>query len=189
MDTALRDRLHQALWPVTPVTPATADERLSVWAVLDGARDPRIHAALFESRLEVRCLFAGRLTRELEMAAPQLVELLPGHRLTLRLLDEGWGQSWGIFVRVADPANLRPHLRTLLRVQDEAGKKMLFRYYDPRVLRAYLPTCTPDELRQVFGPMDSLLVEAEGGSGLIEFRRRNGLLQRKLLVQAETQPG
>ena len=179
MDAQHRDRLQQALWP------AGATPALSVWAVLDGARDPRIHKALFESRLEFRCLFAGPLERELELAAPQLVELLPGHRLTLRLLDEGFRESWGILLRIADPANLRHHLRTLLRVQDEDGRKLLFRYYDPRVLRVYLPTCTPDELRQIFGPVDSLLCEGEGGE-LLEFRRRNGLLHRSAIAAPET---
>ena len=178
MDATRRERLQQALWPSGAARP------LGVWVVLDGARDSRIHLALLESRLEYRCLFAGPLTRELEMAAPQLVELLPGHRLTLRLLDEGWGQSWGIFLRIDDPANLRPHLRTLLRVQDEDGAKMLFRFYDPRVLRVYLPTCTADELRQMFGPIDSLLCEGDGGE-LIEFRRRNALLHRSALVMPE----
>lgn len=178
MDAAQRDRIRQALWP------AGATPALGVWALLDGARDERIHRALLDSRLEYRCLFAGPLARELEMAAPQLVELLPGHRLTLRLIDEGWGQSWGILLRIEDPANLRHHLRSLLRVQDEAGSKMLFRFYDPRVLRLYLPSCTPDELRQMFGPIDSLLCEGEG-SELIEFRRRNALLQRQALVMPE----
>jgi hypothetical protein len=48
---------------------------------------------------------------------------------------------------------LRHHLRTLLVVKSWSGERMLFRYYDPRVLRAYLPTCTSDELRTVFGPV------------------------------------
>ncbi|CAD5367190.1 conserved hypothetical protein [Rubrivivax sp. A210] len=186
MDTAIRERLQQALFPSGSSLGTTRS--LSVWAVLDGARDPAIHRALFESRLEHRCLFTGRgglLSRELELAAPQLVELPPGHALGLRLLDEGWGQSWGIWLRIADPSNLRHHLRTLLRVQDEDGQRMLFRWYDPRVLRLYLPTCTPDELRQFFGPIDSLMLEAEGGAGLIEYRRHNGLLQQRRLSLAE----
>ena len=181
MDAARHDRIQAALWP--PAAPGARP--LGVWAVLDGARDPRMHVALIESRLEYRCLFAGVRSRELEMASPQLVELLPGHRFTNRLLDEGWGQSWGIFMRIDDPANLRPHLRTILRVQDEAGKKMLFRYYDPRVLRVYLPTCTPDELRQVFGPVDSIVIEGDGGAELLDYRRRNGLLHRSVVPVPE----
>ena len=38
---------------------------------------------------------------------------------------------------------------------------MLFRYYDPRVLRAFLPTCTRDELRTVFGGIECFWIEGE----------------------------
>jgi hypothetical protein len=33
---------------------------------------------------------------------------------------------------------------------------LLFRYYDPRVLRVYLPSCRPSELETVFGPVVSV---------------------------------
>jgi hypothetical protein len=85
--------------------------------VLDCARDPAIYRLLLESRLEFLCLYSGKLPRELELVAPHIVELLPGHHFTQRLLDEGWGRAWGIFVRIADPTALRSNLRKLLRVQ------------------------------------------------------------------------
>lgn len=62
----------------------------------------------------------------------------------------------------------------------------MFRYYDPRVLRVYLPTCRPDELRTVFGPIRSYLVEGEDGS-LIEFEfDGNVLTQRQIVLAAES---
>lgn len=162
MKAELRERVLQALWP--------ADARSSVWAILDCARDPRIYLALIESRLEFRCLYSGRLPRALEMVAPHLVELLPGNRLTQRLLDDGWGRSWGVLLQIDDGTDLRHHLRKFLKVQDEAGRRLLFRYYDPRVLRAYLPTCRSDELRQVFGPVQRYLAESEDGDALLGWR-------------------
>jgi hypothetical protein len=169
-----RDAIEGVLWPL--------GERVgpSVWMVLDGARDPKIHHALLESRLEYRCLYSGRLPRALELAAPQLVELLPGHRLTTRLLDEGWGRSWGSLLRVSDPSNLRHHLRKLLKVRTEDGRRLLFRYYDPRVLRLYLPTCTVDELRQMFGPVSAFFTESEDGAGLLEFAFDGRALKRRV---------
>ena len=157
-----REAIEAVLWPAG--APAG-----SVWAVLDLARDRRIGAALIESRLEHLCLYAGRLPRELERVAPHIVELLPGHRLLDRLFGEGWGQSWGVFARLPDPTVLRGHLRRFLKVQDEAGRRLLFRYYDPRVLRAYLPTCRADELRQVFGPVQRWWAENEDGTSLLGF--------------------
>lgn len=164
MDAATRESITAALWPAGGRYPR------SVWALLDLARDHRIRGILLESRLEFLCLYAGRLPRELEVVAPHMVELLPGHRLVHRLLEEGWGHSWGVFVTIQDPTNLRRHLRRLLKVRDEAGRSLLFRFYDPRVLRAYLPTCRTDELAQVFGPIASYLTEGEDGAAFIEFR-------------------
>lgn len=163
IDPALRDRVIEELWPSSP-------SGTSVWAILDCARDDRIFQALRASRLDYLCLFSGPLSREVEAAAPHLIELGPKYSFTPKLIEMGWGNSWGVFLRIDDPSRLRPHLRSFLRVTDEAGNVLFFRYYDPRVLRAYLPTCRPEELRTVFGPIASYLVENEDGSGLIEYQ-------------------
>ena len=169
---ARRQQIESLLWP-------SGAAGGSVWAVLDLARDRRIHAALLESRLEFLCLHAGRLPRELELAAPHIVELLPGHRLLDRLFGEGWGQSWGVAARLADPTALRRHLRKFLKVRDEDGRSLLFRWYDPRVLRTYLPTCTPDELREFFGPLDAWFSESAAGAAMVEHRFDGRVLRRR----------
>ena len=154
---------RQRLWPAGAAA-------ASVWAVLDLARDPRIYALLLESRLEFLSLYSGRLPRELERVSPHMVELLPGHAFTARLIEQSLGMSWCVFMRIDDPTALRPHLRKLLKVRAEDGRTLIFRWYDPRVLRAYLPTCRPDEQRAFFGPMTSMWAEGEGGRSLLEFR-------------------
>jgi hypothetical protein len=140
-----------------------------VWGVLDCARDPRIYRALLESRLEFRCLYSGKLDRLLEMNAPHLVELFPTNRLIHTWIDEGWGQSWGIFIRIADSSNLRHHLRKFLKVRDPQGRMLLFRYYDPRVLGVYLRSCNDVELLQFSGPIHSWCAETENGA-LLEWK-------------------
>lgn len=170
-----RAQILQALWP------EGAQSGLGVWAVLDCARDPQVYLALLESRLEFRCLYSGALPRELEMVAPQLVELSPTSRLMGRWLDAGWGRAWGLFMKIEDPANLRQHLRKLLQVRAQDGRSLLFRFYDPRVLGSYLPTCNAGESRQVFGPIDAFFVEAQGGGELLEFRLAGGALRRAAL--------
>jgi Domain of unknown function (DUF4123) len=166
----LREQIIQALWP------EGAKSKLSVWGVLDCARDPQIYLALLESRLEFRCLYSGRLPRELEINAPHLVELFPTSRLTARWLDEGWGHAWGVFLSTDDASSLRHHLRKFLKVRSEDGRSLLFRYYDPRVLRAYLPTCLPGELQQLFGPVDAWMMEGDGGKSLLSYKFRAGRL-------------
>jgi hypothetical protein len=177
MNVEQRDAVLKVLWPEGSAS------KLSVWGILDCARDPKIYLALLESRLEFRCLYSGRLPRALESNAPHLVELLPGHRLTLRWLEEGWGRSWGVMVKIDDSSNLRHHLRKFLKVRDEGGRTLLFRYYDPRVLRAYLPTCTDDECAQLFGPVHAYIAEASDGEGGLEFGLRQGrLVQQRFVI-------
>jgi hypothetical protein len=143
----------------------------SLFAVLDGARDPRVAKALAESGLEQQCLFSGQLAPALRAASPTLVRLLPDSIVCERLIAQSYGQAWGVFL--ASPAGLREvrrHLRTLLRVQTETGRRLFFRYYDPRVLRVFLPTCDGTQLRQVFGPIQRFDAEAADGASLLRFR-------------------
>jgi hypothetical protein len=48
-----------------------------------------------------------------------------------------------------------------LLVSDENGKTFYFRFYDPRVLRVYLPTCNAEELDMFFGPVRNFFMENE----------------------------
>ena len=177
IDGTVRDRVIGTLWSSPSAT------GLSVWAILDCARDERIYPALRMSQLDYLCLFSGRLHSQVEAAAPYLVELSPTYKFTPRLIEMAWGQSWGVFLRIRDSANLRTHLRGFLRVRDESGRILLFRYYDPRVLRVYLPTCDPDQLRTIFGPISSYAAEAEDGRSLIEYEfDGNQLHERRIDV-------
>lgn len=156
------------LWaPPSPGAPRT-----EVYAILDAARSPRIHPWIQRRTLDRACLFAGKLEPELAAAAPYLVHLYRREPFTRELVETAWGDAWGIFV--VSPASLeelRVHFRRFLRVKDEQGRRLLFRYYDPRVLRTYLPTCNEHELATVFGPVQRLCAESEDGGALLHYRR------------------
>jgi hypothetical protein len=153
------DALIAQLWPN-----GDDPDGPQVHAVVDAARDPRLIGLLDATGLERCCLFAGPLSAALRAAAPHLVHLAPNVRFTRDWLQHGWGRAWGVLT-IAPPdvslQQLRQHLRTLLRVRDENGRTLLFRFYDPRVLRAYLPTCTATETLQVFGPVHQFVCESE----------------------------
>lgn len=139
-------RLKRTVWLADAVRPPR------VYAVLDCARDPAIYDLVARSYRERSCLFAGKLEPELEMASPFLLEVQAGDSITDQILQRGWTDAWGILIRTdASFRTVRRHLRTLLRVRTEDGRFLLFRFYDPRTLNAYLPTCTPQELALVFG--------------------------------------
>jgi hypothetical protein len=56
---------------------------------------------------------------------------------------------------------------------------MVFRYYDPRVLRVYLPTCVTAELRTVFGPIECFWTESESPEYMLDFRVHDGALEQQ----------
>lgn len=144
----------------------------NVYAVLDGASVPGLLQVLWEHQPENICLYRGELEPDMAAVAPYLVKLEYDHPFTNLICEQGWGKHWGIFVTTPVEINLRDlrnHFRRFLMVYDPDGKLIYFRYYDPRVLRIYLPTCNGEELGLVFGPAGSYIVEAEAPSVLLRF--------------------
>jgi hypothetical protein len=170
------ERIQREFWP--------GQEGQFVFAVLDGARDRRIYSSLVNTYQETACLYRGELSPQAEANAPHLVRLDYQEKLTSFLLEHGWGNSWGIFFRCDDSFDaVRRHLRHFLRVQDEAGNKLVFRYYDPRVLRDFLPTCQPNELETFFGPIRKFWLEDSEPESLLEFTLdRSSQLQTRLIA-------
>jgi hypothetical protein len=146
-------------------------EGTSLFALMDGAREPRVLRAVAESGLDHECLYAGDLDPEVKAAAPYIVRLVHGSLACERLIFESWGRQWGMFISARIGLRMvRRHLRTFLRVQTEDRRKLLFRYYDPRVLRVFLPTCDPGQLWKVFGPIQRFDMEAPDAGRLMRFR-------------------
>lgn len=157
------DKLRSWLWPKGP--------RMDVWAVLDGARDEQIWWMVEKSSLLHSCLYAGSLSSQLERSAPYLVQLECDEPQTIRLLNRAWGGSWGILLRTGMSMHkLRDHLRRLLLVRGPGGKQLVFRYYDPRVMRVFLPSCSPSQLKEIFGSIERIMTEDPETSRLMEFR-------------------
>lgn len=168
------DQMEKYFWPHG----LTRD----VWMLVDAARDRRIFSLLLECHLEYSNLYSGPTASALEMVAPYLVQLDYQYRDTYRFLSEAWGQSWGVWLRCDAPLDrLRRHLRGFTVVRDPRGQRLVFRYYDPRVLRVYLPTCNPGELRTVYGPIERFWMEDEEPGTLLEFRFHQVRLERRRL--------
>jgi len=143
-----------------------------LFAVLDTARNPRVLKLLQAARPEYESLYEGPEGEELAEVAPYLVSLPRDSHLLEQLVRGGWGDSWGCFLTSPLPlGETRRHLRKFLKVQDAStGRQLYFRFYDPRVLRAFLPTCTAEQHAGFFGPLGCFLVEGAKGE-LLRFRR------------------
>ena len=160
-------KLRGRLWP--------RGARPNIWAVFDCARDPQLWWTIDKSSLMRECLYAGSISLQLERAAPYLVQLEFDEPQTKRLLDRGWGRSWGILLRTDTGLKaLRHHLRRLLLVASPGGEQFVFRFYDPRVMRAFLPTCTGSQLDEVFGPVECISMEGPDARRIVEFRLDTG---------------
>jgi hypothetical protein len=156
------------------------EEGTGVFAVLDGASVRDLLTRLYDQQPEFCCLYRGELKPDLAEVAPYLVRLEPGSEFTQWLLEHGWGKHWGIFALApVDLQTLRRHFRRFLVVYDPDGKPLYFRYYDPRVLRVYLPTCNADELAAVFGPVESCVLEDEDPGVVLRFRVESGSLKHE----------
>lgn len=154
-----------------------ANQGHQVYAILDAA-----HGDLVLEQLATVCteedgqdsdyelLGPGRSDDELFTTSAFLVPCQSGSDLLRWLCTKGFGQSFGVLLASkASPTELAAHLHPLTEVKDEKKRTLLFRFYDPRVLRVYLPTCTPWELRRFFGPVERFWTENPEGAGLLDF--------------------
>ena len=161
-----------------------------VHMLLDGARDPAIAPLLRFGKLEYSCLFSGPLTDSLRAAAPYIVHLAARSDQTHEILRRAWNQHWGVLTVARADVTItqqRLHFKKLLRVQDEDGQWLAFRFYDPRVLRVFLPTCTADETARLFGPVDRLLMPTAQADAWLDFER--AAQPRRVLEQTRPPAG
>jgi hypothetical protein len=161
-----------------------SDGDANLFALLDGASVEGLLDKLYGLSPNFCCLFTGELEPDMAEVAPYLVQLEPGSEFTDWVIEQGWGNHWGIFAAASgDLRAMRRHFRTFLIVYDVSGRPLRFRYYDPRVLRTYLPTCNAAELATIFGPVTSYLLEDADPRTALRFEMASGALgQKKLMI-------
>jgi hypothetical protein len=166
-------QLEECLWP--------RGFARDVWMIVDSARDRRIFGLLLECFYSTHTsLFATPLPPQLEPVSPYLVPLDYDDKKTRKFLTNAWGNHWGVFLRCdTSQERLRRHLRSFVSVRDPGGKRLLFRYYDPRILRTYLPTCTKSELEYIFGPIECFWTESKNPDHLLDFGFEKGKLVQR----------
>jgi hypothetical protein len=143
--------LHTEPAPILGVRQVAREGNLM--AILDACDAPGVPpkvGSLGESRGV--SLYRGTSEERYADIAPYLVAV--DDDLLDWILTTLWADPWGIFVHTtASLDELRTHLRKFLLVTGPNGEEWYFRFYDPRVLTKYLPTCTETELRDLFGPV------------------------------------
>ena len=176
--------------PIVEPVPLTPHQKLitmlrsdfqPLYALLDAACEPSVLKVLFEAKERHLSLFEGHQGAQLAHFAPYLVRLPAESPLITTLVEQGWGKSWGVFVTCAEPLEaLRHHFRHFLMVKLPDRKQVYFRFYDPRVLRLFLPTCDAEQIRLLFGPIQYYIMEDENPDSLLRFSNKDrGVGRRK----------
>jgi hypothetical protein len=135
--------------PLSDLHQLASQHRL--YAVLDACDAPAVPPKAKELGEEnAVSLYRGEAEEEYWAIAPYLI------RADSSALDwianSLWEQPWGIFVVAeANLETLRTHFRKFLTVRLPDGEKVYFRFYDPRVIKQFLPTCNHAELAEFFG--------------------------------------
>ena len=142
-----------------------------VYAILDGARNLDTLDMLEESDAPFLCVYTGRLDPEVAVTAPYVVELSEDDELFDILFDEGWGKSRGIFLKSDQRLrSVRRHLRSLTYAEMPDGEMVLFRFYDPRALRTFMPVASDDQKAGMFGEVvERFILENEVGDGIVVY--------------------
>ncbi len=173
IDTMTKEQLENILF----------NEQTLAFTVLDGASIPDLRMRLYEMRPPHYCLFRGELEPDMAEVAPYVVNLVPNTPFCDWVLNDNFGKHWGIFAQSRHSIKeMRRHFRALVTVYNEKGDPMIFRFYDPRVLRKFLPTCNGGELKVFFGNVEVFFAEDEKGQNLSAFRLENDQLKQTEVI-------
>jgi hypothetical protein len=145
----------------------------TLWAILDACDAPEVPSRVHQlGNTKAVSLYRGRAELAYWGIAPYLVSV--DETLLVWIRQTLWTTPWGIFVEAdGDLERLRTHFRKFLLVEGSRGRKMYFRFYDPRVLQTFLRRCNDTELIEFFGPIRRILLGQGGGdqTPLLVFRR------------------
>lgn len=152
--------------------------------ILDGARMGEALAEAQTRGKNIESLYRGEDLGMLAQVSPHLSPFNLGAPFGQWILKTGWGASWGVLFKSAwPPAELYKHLRKFLTVKTESGRSLYFRFYDPRVLRIFLPTCDAAQIREFFGgAIDYFVVEDEDPVFALRFTHQNGVLHTERIA-------
>jgi Domain of unknown function (DUF4123) len=153
------------------------------YILLDSAQMGVYINAAFNLNKKFDSLYRGQIQTSLSLVAPYLFSFDENREFSKWIISN-WGNSWGTIVGSNwDFETCWKHFRKFLIVKKENKEEFYFRFYDPRVLTIFLPTCDRNQVIDFFGPIDYFIVEGTSKNEGIEFTHHNGnLKQEKIFI-------
>jgi hypothetical protein len=160
----------------------------SNYIVLDAARMGMDMETAKEMNPDFKCLYQGKTELELAGVAPFLFTYSSNSEFKQWFEKFSIGNSWGVLFHSHLPfSELYKHCRRFLIVKNDGEQEMYFRFYDPRVLRIFLPTCNRVQLKEFFGPINSFIVEDEDPNSILQFTFDNIRLNCNRISRIESE--
>ncbi len=139
----------------------TIKRRKPEYVLIDAAQDQRILPFLAQNKTHWRSLYEGDTAYKLASHAPYLAVVPDTGEWISELLQNGWGRSWLVFLSSELDVEAIHTFAVFFTCKTLEGEQLYFRFYDPRILRAFLPACTPAELVKFFGPINQFILEGD----------------------------
>lgn len=167
-----------------PVKSGAPESGYDIYAILDGAMVRKLPDVCEEFDTVHECLFKGETDPAILVRAPWVMKLQSGSDLMEWFLEYGWGENWGIIAQVpfgTDFADVVAHFRQFVEVKLPDQKIVFFRFYDPRVLRMFLPTCDGPQIQALFSLPTFLCCEGEDANELLVYSQKSNTLTKRII--------
>lgn len=151
--------------------PALGYPDRQVFALIDTAADSSLYPMACAFPGQSANLFTGLAgTEGLQGVAPWLMRLDRKDTDGMNAFTAvPWRSHWGMFIiSKHDFSDLSGHLKKNLLIRDTENRRLLFRYYDPRVFINYMETGNPEDIHALTGT-GSLFVMEDNNNKKISF--------------------
>ena len=129
-----------------------------LYALVDAAGNDQVLQRLAATEACHQSLFQGSDKERLFSVGAFLVACDQDFALLQWLTTEAWGSGSVVFLTSSVHWDqLFQHLQRSLTAVTHDDREVYFRYYDPRVLRDYLPLCPPAAAQRFLGPVTRML--------------------------------
>lgn len=134
----------------------------NMYGLVDAAGGDKARSFLGRVNANAQCLYDGESAEVMKDHAPYLVDFRTHPVFLDDFVASCWGNSIGYLVMSDfEMRDLKKHFRKFVYVGLPDGKMAFFRFYDPRVLRAFLLGGSTEHFRQFFSGLTGIAFEAE----------------------------